>query len=156
MSDGVDFQFVDPQSNDALSSMRSYFDELNERFTDGFDPGNTLDDDADSFRAPQGRFVLLTVDGGVAGCGGVHLIEPNIAEVKRMWIHPDHRGKGLGAKMLTHLERVGELLDADTVRLDTNSVLAEAIAMYTSRGYVDIPAYNDNPYARRWFERTLT
>lgn len=42
-----------------------------------------------------------------------------------------------------------------TVRLDTNSVLQEAIALYASSGYREIGRYNDNPYARHWFEKTL-
>jgi len=42
-----------------------------------------------------------------------------------------------------------------TIRLDTNPVLLEAIAMYRKAGYADIERYNDNPYAGLWFEKRL-
>jgi hypothetical protein len=42
------------------------------------------------------------------------------------------------------------------VRLDTNETLTEAIAMYRSAGYDEVDAFNDEPYAHHWFEKTLT
>lgn len=149
------FENVDPQSESALNSMRSYFGELDQRFSHGFDPGDTLNADADHFREPQGRFIVATANGVTTGCGGVQLLSPNIAEIKRMWIAAEQRGRGFGGQLLGHLEVVAGELGATTVRLDTNSVLDEAIAMYTGRGYVDIAPYNDNPYAHRWFEKSL-
>jgi ribosomal protein S18 acetylase RimI-like enzyme len=58
--------------------------------------------------------------------------------------------------MLRRLEDDARQCGYDVVRLDTNSVLTEAIAMYERSGYRSIERYNDNPYARRWFEKDLT
>lgn len=82
-------------------------------------------------------------------------MEPEIAEIKRMWIAPSWRGLQLGKTMLHRLEQGAAELGCRTVRLDTNSVLKEAIAMYESAGYDTIDRYNDNPYAKRWFEKSL-
>lgn len=60
-----------------------------------------------------------------------------------------------GRRLLLHLEERVAAMGNHTVRLDTNSVLQEAIALYASSGYREIGRYNDNPYARHWFEKTL-
>ena len=73
-----------------------------------------------------------------------------------MWVRDDWRGAGLGARMLRRLEDDAREAGYAVVRLDSNSALTEAIAMYERAGYRSIERYNDNPYARRWFEKDLT
>ncbi len=144
--------------------MSAYFDELAERFPEGFDPGDTLVADAHTFDHPHGAFVVAREPGERAaverdavaiGCGGVHHLEGDCGEIKRMWIAPDWRGMGLGRSLLAELEAHGARLGYRTIRLDTNSVLTEAIHMYESAGYSSIEQYNDNPFAKRWFEKVL-
>jgi GNAT superfamily N-acetyltransferase len=151
----IRFAVVDPQSEVALSSMTAYFDELDQRFPTGFDPGDTLVVDAPNFRRPYGVFVAAMLDDEVAACGGVQMLEAGIGEIKRMWVASDWRGLGLGRKMLAELEAQCVELGHHTVRLDTNSELTEAITMYESAGYLPIERYNDNPFAKRWFEKSL-
>ena len=76
-------------------------------------------------------------------------------EIKRMWVDPDWRGAGLGSRLLHHLEATAADLGYQTVRLDTNATLTEAIAAYERAGYHHISRYN-NPYAQGWFEKRLT
>ena len=149
------FSVCDPQADEALAAMTAYFEELEHRFVDGFDPGDTLNADADQFRPPLGCFLIGRRGGGVVSCGGVYLIEPTRAEIKRMWVAPQVRGNGIGALTLHQLEETARELGAVDVCLDTNSVLDEAISLYSSRGYEDIEVYNDNPYAQRWFAKKL-
>lgn len=151
------FAVVDPESEAAIAAMTAYFEELDHRFPGGFDPGDTLVSDAHTMRAPGGAFVLATdqTDGATAACGGVLTIGDRIGEIKRMWVAPAHRGVGLGRLLLADLEARSRSLGHHTVRLDTNSVLTEAIAMYASAGYRPIERYNDNPFAQRWFEKRL-
>ena len=151
----LNFHVVDPEEVEAIASMTAYFEELGRRFVDGFDPGDTLSADADQFRPPRGRFLIGRSGGAVVSCGGVYLIEPTRAEIKRMWVAPDARGKGIGAQTLHVLEQTARELCAVDICLDTNSVLAEAISLYRSRGYKDINVYNDNPYAHCWFAKKL-
>ena len=72
-----------------------------------------------------------------------------------MWVDRPHRGLGIGARMLTELERESAALGHRSVRLYTNRSLAEAQAMYRARGYREIPRYNDDPYANFFFEKRL-
>ena len=152
----VSFAACDPQSPAAITAMTAYFDELDARFIDGFDPGVTLTAHAGQFREPSGRFILGRSGDEVVSCGGVYELEPTVIEIKRMWVAPVARGKGVGAATLAHLETAALELGGTTVYLDTNGVLHEAIALYTSRGYLSIESYNDNPYAQRWFAKELT
>lgn len=153
---GVTVREIDPGSNEAVSAMRSYFAELDRRFPNGFDPGGALDDDLAALRPPDGAFfVALAVDGAVAGCGGLQRHDPVTAEIKRMWVAASWRGVGLGRRLLGELEAGAAELGCERVVLDTNAVLEEAIAMYTSAGYEAIERYNDNPYAQRWFAKVL-
>jgi Acetyltransferase (GNAT) family. len=65
------------------------------------------------------------------------------------------RGLGLGRRMLTALEREARALGLVTLRLETNRVLTEAIALYRSAGYAEVPPFNADPYANHWFEKQL-
>lgn len=151
----ISLDVVDPRSDEALWAMTQYFDELDRRFTAGFDPGNTLVADAPSMRAPQGVFVVAHSDGEVVACGGVKRIDDDRAEIKRMWVRESARGLGVGRRLLQHLEEQAIRLGCSWVVLDTNATLLEAIAMYERAGYSPIERYNDNPYAARWFAKEL-
>ena len=105
--------------------------------------------------APDGFFVVATSDGEPVACGGVQRLSDGAAEVKRMWVHDDWRGAGLGARLLRHLEDRARARGHAVVRLDTNDTLVEAIAMYGRAGYRSIERYNDNEWARCWFEKRL-
>jgi ribosomal protein S18 acetylase RimI-like enzyme len=72
-----------------------------------------------------------------------------------MWVAPRVRGLGLGRRLLRELESHARGAGARSVRLETNRSLIEAIALYRSAGYVEVPAFNDEPHAHLWFEKPL-
>ena len=146
---------VDPASPGAVEAVDHYFAELDRRFPTGFDATEARADDAVAMAPGRGTFVVATSDGRPVACGGVQTIGDGIGEIKRMWVHPDWRGAGLGARLLRHLEQRCAELGHGVVRLDTNGTLTEAIAMYERAGYRPVPRYNDNPYAQAWFEKDL-
>ena len=153
----VTFVVVDPRSEAAQAAMAQYFSELDARFRTGFDPDSGgAADDAVSLRAPDGAFVVMRSDESVIGCGGVLRVDETTGEIKRMWIHPEWRGLGLGARLLGRLEAVAGELGRTKVVLDTNESLTEAVAMYERAGYRAIKRYNDNPYAHHWFAKKLS
>jgi DNA-binding MarR family transcriptional regulator/GNAT superfamily N-acetyltransferase len=151
----VSLDLVDPATPLARRAVGAYFAELDHRFPTGFDPGDAATSDVAAMRPPEGVFVLATSDGAAVACGGVQTIGAQQAEVKRMWVHEDWRGAGLGSRLLRRLEDEAHALGHRTVRLDTNGTLTEAIAMYRRAGYRPIARYNDNPYAQAWFEKSL-
>lgn len=152
----IDIEVVDPRSSDAIDALHSYFTELDERFPGGFDPGDALSSGLDEFVPPAGAFLLARSDGSVAACGAIQRVDAGTAEIKRMWVHPEWRGLGLGRRTLDALERHVAALGYESVLLDTNATLTEAIAMYISAGYSPTERYNDNPYAQRWFTKPLS
>lgn len=151
----VHLRAVSPADPDAVEAVGRYFAELDERFDGGFDPGDASESDTASMSAPAGVFVVATSDGEPVACGGVQRIGDGIGEIKRMWVHRDWRGAGLGSRMLRHLEDEARRLGHHRVHLDTNGSLVEAIAMYERAGYSRVERYNDNPYAQAFFVKDL-
>ena len=70
-------------------------------------------------------------------------------------VSPSARGLGIGRRILSRLEDLARRRSYETVRLDTNKVLSEAKSLYEKTGYREIPRYNDNRYADRWYEKKL-
>jgi GNAT superfamily N-acetyltransferase len=151
----LEIRIADPASPDALRCIRAYFDELDRRSDSGFDPGAGISAEPDELTPPRGA-LLLAYDGPAAvACGAVkhHPREPS--EIKRMWVAPEARGRGLARRLLAELEHIAAASGAIVTRLETNRALVEAIAMYRSAGYVEVAPFNDEPFAHHWFEKRL-
>lgn len=151
----VVFEEVDPRTTDAQVAMAAYFAELDARFPAGFDPGDALGEGAEALAPPTGSFLVGRLGDRVVACGGVQTIDDGIGEIKRMWVHGDARRHGLGRRLLAALEARCSSLGHRVVRLDTNGELVEAVALYERAGYAEIERYNDNPYAERFFEKSI-
>lgn len=145
----------DPQHPDARFAVGSYFAELSRRFETGFDPARSLPASDDELTPPDGVLLVATLHGVTVGCGGLKLHPGAPAELKRMWVAPAVRGLGLGRRLLTELEAWAARGGATVVRLETNGTLTEAITLYGSAGYREVPAFSDEPYAQHWFSKTL-
>jgi len=149
----VSLETVAPESETARKAVGHYFAEIGRRF--GYVATGESEKDAKLLASPQGAFVVAVSDGDPVACGGIQTIRDGVGEVKRMWVHDNWRGAGLGSRLLRHLEDVSRSLGHRMVRLDTNRALNEAIGMYERAGYVRIARYNDNPFATHFFERAL-
>jgi DNA-binding MarR family transcriptional regulator/GNAT superfamily N-acetyltransferase len=139
----------------ARACLRAYARELAERFDTGFDPTDSGVDDQEVV-PPAGLFLVATVANEAVGCGALRLPPDGPAEIKRLWVSASVRGLGVGRRLLDELERHAATVGAGSVRLDTNRSLTEAIRLYRSAGYHEIPPYNRNPYAHHWFAKSLT
>jgi ribosomal protein S18 acetylase RimI-like enzyme len=104
---------------------------------------------------PAGLFLVAYVSDEAVGCGGVkhHPGEPS--EIKRMWVAEAARGLGIARRLLAQLEADAVTSGAKHARLETNQTLTEAIAMYRSAGYEEVPAFSVEPFAHHWFEKAL-
>ncbi len=91
---------------------------------------------------PPGGMFLVAYDGNEpVACGGLRTIAPGIAELKRMYVVPHWRGRGLARRILAELEASAAAAGASEVRMETGLAQPEAIALYTSSGYERIPGY---------------
>lgn len=106
--------------------------------------------------APNGVLLLGLAGGEPAVLGGVRHLDTEIAEIKSMYVVPEHRGKGLGGAIIAELERIARERGCRAVRLDTSAYLEPAVALYRSAGYREVPDYNGNRKADLWFERQLS
>jgi GNAT superfamily N-acetyltransferase len=133
--------------------MAEYLDEIAARMGASFDRSLYVDAAPDELAPPAG-ILLLGYDGErPVACGAVRVIGAGVAEIKRMYVAPQARGRGLGRTLLRALERAAVELGCDTARLDTAATLTEAVGLYGSAGYVPIDDYNGNPHATVWMER---
>ncbi len=147
---------ADPDGAAARDAIAQYYAVLTERFENAFDAATTRPAPAEALRPPAGLFLLATLKGTVVGCVGVKLHPDGVGEIKRLWVATETRGMGLGRRLLTAIEDAAREAGSTVVRLDTNRALTEAIQLYRSAGYSEIPAFNDEPYAHHWFEKPLT
>ncbi len=148
-----EFHVVDPASGGAQRAMAEYFAEIGAAF--GFEVGTALDDAATAYAPPRGVFVLAGADDAPLACGAVQFLDDERGEIKRMWVAPEARGRGLAAALLAHLEEQIVASGRRCAVLDTNSSLTTAVGLYESRGYERVPDYNGNADADVWFSKPL-
>src|SRR5438105_1205828 len=142
-------------TSDARWCFDQYFAELNRRFDGGFDPGLSISASAQELTPPSGLLILGRLQGRPVGCGALKFHAKEPAELKRMWIAQSVRGLGVGRRLLAELERYARKADVEVLRLETNRALSEAIHLYRRSGYVEVEAFNAEPYAHHWFEKQL-
>ncbi|MGO9958649.1 MAG: GNAT family N-acetyltransferase [Solirubrobacteraceae bacterium] len=147
---------VDPEHPDARYCLAEYVAELNRRSRRGFDPRVGATALPHEVRPPAGQFFVAYLRDEAIGCGAVKHHADAPAEIKRMWVAPRARGLGLGRRLLEKLEDCAVAGGARAARIETSAVLTEALALYRSTGWVEVAAFNDEPFADHWFEKDLT
>ncbi len=151
----MDVRPVPADAPDARHLMAEYLAELGVRMGAEFDPARYVDVAPGELEPPAGRLLIAYDDDEAVACGVVRVIGPGVAEIKRMYVAPQARGRGLGRNMLGALERAAIALGCDCARLDTSASFTEAVGLYHGAGYADIDDYNGNPHASVWMERRL-
>jgi GNAT superfamily N-acetyltransferase len=150
----VRIEVADAGSDEVEALLAAYVAEMQAMFD--YQTARGMPTTPADFEAKQGRFFVVRDDDGTpVGCGGVRLLDPHTAEVKRMWLDPSARGRGLGRELLAALEQAAVELGAGRGVLDTFDVLGPAMALYRSAGWEEVPAYNDNQQATHWFAKAL-
>ncbi|MBN8631657.1 MAG: MarR family transcriptional regulator [Rhodobacterales bacterium] len=153
--DQLSIRPADPDGPEALACLQAYFDELVARVPAARPEMFTLPDPAsDSYRPPQGRFLIAWSDDLPVGCVSLRPLGGLVAEVKRLWIHDSARGQGLARRLMTAIEDEARAMGLRTLKLDTNSALTEALALYRATGWTATPPYTDTP-ADVWLEKPL-
>jgi DNA-binding MarR family transcriptional regulator/GNAT superfamily N-acetyltransferase len=155
VASAIEIEICDPGRPQARRAVQAYVAELARRFDDGFDPALSISATEDEMTPPAGLFLLATLHGEPVGCGAVKFHPDAPSEIKRMWVSVEARGLGLGRRLLAQLEACAKARGVRTLRLETNRTLDEAISLYRTAGYREVAAFNDEPYAHHWFEKTI-
>jgi GNAT superfamily N-acetyltransferase len=152
---GLHFERSDPDESPASELLAEMRVELN----DVYGSFNRLDNPplaSDELRGPVGAYLVgYEGDEAVAG-GGIRRLDAGVAEIKRMFVRPQARSRGVARALLEALEKTAREAGYERVRLDTGPKQVHGLALYRSAGYVDVPAYNDNPFACFWGEKVLS
>src|SRR5215207_1843413 len=107
-------------------------------------PGSGGEPPATDFEPPDGAFVVGYEVGEPVACGGICRYDERVGEMRRMYVAPSARGRGLSRKVLAALEKAAREFGYERVRLETGYRQFEAIALYRSSGYESIERYG--PY----------
>ncbi len=100
------------------------------------------------YAPPEGRLLLAECEGQLAGCVGLHRLNEEVCEMKRLYLRPAFRGKGLGRRLAEEILRQAGEIGYRRLRLDTvEPVMKDAVAMYRRIGFREIAPYRENPMA---------
>lgn len=98
------------------------------------------------YAPPDGRLLLVEFEGQLAGCVALHKLEGRICEMKRLYLRPQFRGKGLGRALAERIIAEARAIGYERMRLDTvEPVMKDAVAMYRRFGFEEISPYCVNP-----------
>ena len=104
---------------------------------------------------PAGRWLVAYRDGEPVGCAALKRLDPTTAEIKRVYVAPEARGRGVARALLVRLEQIARDAGYTTIRMDTGARQPASVALFGKVGYEQIPDYNGNPVAAYWFEKRL-
>jgi putative acetyltransferase len=100
------------------------------------------------YAPPHGRLLLVECDGQLAACVALHKLDSTICEMKRLYLRPQFRGKGLGRALAERIIAEAREIGYHRMRLDTiEPVMKDAVAMYRKLGFKEIDPYCANPVA---------
>jgi GNAT superfamily N-acetyltransferase len=116
-------------------------DELSARYPE--EGANHFRLDAGEVAPGRGAFFVAYVDGEAMGCGAVRKLEDGVVEIKRMYVRPAARGRGVGRAVLAVLEAEARELGAERLVLETGERQQEALALYRRAGFTEIACFGE-------------
>ena len=120
------------------------------------DFANELEQLPGAYAPPQGRLYLMWMGSEPAGCVALRPLDARTAEMKRLYVRPAHRGRGLGRLLAQQVIEDARSSLHTRVVLDTLPLMREAQALYAALGFTEIEPYTSNPIAgTRFMELTL-
>ena len=148
------FERSDPEEPPASALL----DEMRAELNDVYETFSRLDNpplEPNELRGPYGAYLVGYEGADAVAGGGLRRLDDGVAEIKRMFVLPTARSRGVARALLEALEQTARELGYERVRLDTGPKQVHGLALYRSAGYVDVPPYNDNPFACFWGEKSL-
>jgi GNAT superfamily N-acetyltransferase len=130
---------------------QSLIDEVQQEYVVRYGSSDQSAIDSEQFGPPYGAFLVATIDGVAIGCAGLRRHGEDVVEIKRMFVRSAHRRHGHARNLLLALEDRARDNGFRRVVLETGLAQPEAIAFYTSEGYLPIAGfghYKDEPLSR--------
>ena len=151
---------VIPRHPRARAALRAYFTDVASRYygrpaTEEEIAAAVRAEPSDDLTPPGGLLLVASEGNSVLGCAGLRLLPGRIGEVTRVFVMPAARRRGLGSRLLDHLEAHARYHGVATLRLDTRDNLVEARRLYARHGYAEVRPFSQGPYADHWFEKDL-
>ncbi|HEX6339936.1 GNAT family N-acetyltransferase [Umezawaea sp.] len=110
---------------------------------------------SDHLAPPTGIFLVGRHGGVAAACAGLSVLDATTVTLTRVFVRPDRRGTGGGARLMEAVETAARDLGAERIVLDTRLDLVEARALYGRHGYAEVPAFSGGRYAEVWYAKDL-
>ena len=108
------------------------------------------------YAPPAGRLFVADVDGQVVGCVALRPQAPGVCELKRLYVKPTHRGRGLGRRLLEALLAEAKAAGYREAVFDTLESMTEALALYRTFAFERTEPYNEHPVCGTlWFRKAL-
>ncbi|MYV49515.1 GNAT family N-acetyltransferase [Streptomyces sp. SID2888] len=154
-----------PDSPASVTLWREYYTEVSDRWyllhqghrTDPEELEREIAADSGAELAPPaGRLLVARYAGEPTGTAGVRLLDPATAELKRVFLRRELRGRGGAPLLVSAAEEAARALGARRIVLDTRHDLVEARALYSRLGYRETEPHNDQLYAEHWFAKPLS
>ena len=148
---------------DHLAEIRDLFREYTDMLVSG-DPSfreylalqnydSELEHPFEKYGPPGGKLLLAQLDGLPAGCIALRRLDEHSCEMKRLYVRPDFRGRGIGSLLMRRILSDAREIGYRRMLLDTLPFLERAIQMYRSAGFYEIPGYNDSPMSTSIYMR---
>ena len=151
----VSVRAADPAADASQKLVRAMEAEIEATYADDDGSIHSVGASPEAMTPPDGDFLVIYDGERPVACGGLKRLDERTCEIKRMYVLPALRGKGLSGLLLDALEERAIELGYSVSRLDTGKRQAAAKHLYERSGYVEIPDYNGNTQASYWFEKEL-
>lgn len=136
-----------PPASDLIAAVLAEYDVAAGRQLEGGPLATAAD-----FSPPGGAFVVGFVNDVAVCAAGIKDLGGGAAELKRMYVAPAFRGRGIARALLGTVEKTARDMGYQRVCLDSK---ASTWPIYLAAGYTEVPNYNDNPHADLWGEKPL-
>ena len=138
----------------SLGLQEAFFADIASRYP-GWAPASSQSVQPTDLAPPNGVWLVAYLDRRAVGCGGLQRLDIDTAQIRRLFLDESARGRGIGRRLLAELESHARRLGYRRVRLTTGDSQAEALRMFRTTDYQEIPPFTDGVFTRHWMEKRL-